>query len=140
MFKLSMLRTCALFSAVSAAALAASGYTSPSATIGLTAEVPLVCNVALQGGSANFDANGIALLGTTTEFCNKADGYRLMARATGDVAGARLLVDGRSFPLTSNTEFELASIPSAARTGRTIHFDAGSTDGGGQLSLRIVAN
>jgi hypothetical protein len=140
MFKSQKLRACALFGVVSVAALAVSGFNSRSATIGLTAEVPLVCNVALQGGNAQFDANGVALLGTTTDFCNKADGYRLIARATGDVAGGRLLVDGRSFPLTANAEFELAASPTAARTGRTIHFDAGSTDGGGQLSLRIVAN
>jgi hypothetical protein len=127
-----------LATAVVASAVSVSAYTS-SSSIRLEAEVPLVCSVALSGGSTTFDSNGRALLGQTQEFCNNAAGYVLLASATGDVDGAFIWVDGQRFALSANREFPIATVSSAARLGRSIQFDAGITNGGGQLSLRIVA-
>jgi hypothetical protein len=140
MFSAQSVRRGALVGLVMAGAIAASAYNNNSVNIGLRAEVPLLCNVSMQGGDGVFDANGVAVLGTTAEFCNNAQGYTLLARATGDVDGASLLVDGQAFPLSSNVEFAVATSPSAARTGRLIAFDAGASNGGGRLSLRIVAH
>jgi hypothetical protein len=133
------IRRIALVALTLAGANAVSAYRNES-PIGLRAEVPAVCTVALQAGPARFDANGVALLGTTAEFCNVMGGYTLLARAHGDLDGASLLVDGRVYPLASDAEFVVATSPHANQTSRQIAFDAGTSDGGGQLSLRIVAH
>jgi hypothetical protein len=114
-------------------------FASSSARVELRGTVPLVCNVGLNPGSGVIDETGLADLGTTSEFCNNADGYRLLARATGPVAGAAIVVDGRRFLLSPGVEFEVAISPNPARTGRSVMFDAGSSNGGGSLDLRIEA-
>lgn len=125
--------------AASAAALLTSAYSASSASFELRGVVPLVCNVGLNPGSGVIDDSGLADLGTTNEFCNNADGYRLLARASGPVAGAAIVIDGRRFALTPSVEFEIAMSPNPARTGRAVMFDAGTSNGGGSLDLRIEA-
>jgi hypothetical protein len=117
-----------------------SGFDSASQTVSVRAEVPLSCRVSLQGGSGEFNGAGVASLGSTSEFCNSALGYQIFARAEGNVSGARIIVDGRSFPLTAGAEFAVASSNGPAVTSRAIEYDAGDTDGGGRLTLRIQAN
>jgi hypothetical protein len=115
-------------------------FGSASHSISLHAEVPLICRVTLAGGSTDFNAAGQASLGSASEFCNSGNGYRVYARAEGVVDGASLVVDGVVFPLESGAEFLMASSPTPNSTSRSIVYDAGDTDGGGRLSLRIAAN
>jgi hypothetical protein len=115
-------------------------FGSASQSISIQGEVPLICRVSLGGGNGDFNAQGQANLGSTSEFCNSGNGYRVYARAQGVSAGASLIVDGARFPLQSGAEFLIASSSTPNSTSRSIMFDAGETDGGGRLSLRIAAN
>jgi hypothetical protein len=139
--KLSNFAKSALFSAIT---IVGAGFTaafgSASQSITLQGEVPLICRVSLAGGSADFDAAGRANLGQASEFCNSSNGYRVYARAEGEVDGASILVDGSRFPLEAGVEFLVASSNTPNVVNRSIVYDAGDTDGGGRLSLRIAAN
>jgi hypothetical protein len=115
-------------------------FGNASQSINIQGEVPLICRVSLSGGSADFGADGTANLGTASEFCNSGSGYRVLARAEGDVSGANIIVDGVSFPLQSGAEFVIARSSTPNSISRNIVYDAGDTDGGGRLSLRIAAN
>lgn len=118
-----------------------SAFDTASQTISVRAEVPLNCRVSLDGGTGDFNASGVAKLGSTNEFCNSAQGYRIFARADGAAAGASIIVDGRSYALTSGGgEFQIVASQGPAMTSRVINYDAGSSDGGGRLTLRIEAN
>jgi hypothetical protein len=117
-----------------------SAFNSASQTVSVRAEVPLSCRVSLQGGTGEFNGAGIAALGSTSEFCNSANGYQIFARAEGNVDGARIIVDNRTYPLVSGAEFAVVSSNGPAVTSRAIGYDAGNTDGGGRLTLRIQAN
>jgi hypothetical protein len=116
-----------------------SAFDSASQSVSVRAEVPLSCRVSLQGGTGEFNTTGVAALGSTSEFCNSANGYQIFARAEGNVDGARIIVDNRSFPLAAGTEFAVVNSNGPAVTSRTIGYDAGNTDGGGRLTLRIQA-
>jgi hypothetical protein len=115
-------------------------YGPASQSINLQGEVPLICRVSLSGGTPDFNNDGQANLGSTNEFCNSGSGYKVYARAEGEVAGAYLIVDGARYSLQSGADFLIASSSTPNRTSRNLVFDAGSTDGGGKLSVRIVAN
>jgi hypothetical protein len=115
-------------------------FGSASHSISLQGEVPLICRVTLAGGSTQFNDAGQANLGSASEFCNSGKGYRVYARADGIVDGASLVVDGVVFPLEPGAEFLMASSSTPNSVNRSIVFDAGDTDGGGRLSLRIAAN
>jgi hypothetical protein len=118
----------------------ASAFGPASQTISLRGEVPLNCRVSLQGGSGELNGAGVAILGSTNEFCNSGNGYQIFARADGDVEGASIIVDGRAYPLVSGREFPVVVSRTPAVTSRAIGYDAGETDGGGRLTLRIQAN
>lgn len=125
--------------AASAASFVAMGFGSTSQPVGVVAEVPLLCRVSFDVGAGTFDANGLAKLGTTQEFCNSGSGYKVYARADGADAGAALLVDGRRFSLTGGGEFVIIDSSGPARMSRQVSLDAGTGDGGGRLSVRIEA-
>jgi hypothetical protein len=115
-------------------------FGSASQSISLQGEVPLICRVTLAGGTTEFNDAGLANLGAASEFCNAGNGYRVYARAEGVSEGASIIVDGVRFPLQSGAEFVMATSSTPNSTSRSIVFDAGDTDGGGRLSLRIAAN
>jgi hypothetical protein len=117
-----------------------SAFDQASQTVSVRAEVPLSCRVSLQGGNGEFNGAGVAVLGSTNEFCNSANGYQIFARAEGNVDGARIIVDGRTYALASGAEFAVVNSSGPAVTSRSIGYDAGDTDGGGRLTLRILAN
>jgi hypothetical protein len=118
-----------------------SAFNTASQSISVRAEVPLSCQVSLEGGSGTFSAAGFANLGSTKEFCNSAQGYSIFARADGAAAGASIIVDGRTFDLAAGgNEFAIVTAQGPALTSRAISYDAGNTDGGGRLTLRIQAN
>ena len=116
-----------------------SAFGPTSQSISLQGEVPLICRVTLAGGSSEFNSAGLASLGSAAEFCNSGSGYRVYARADGGVDGASIIVDGARFALSPGVEFLMASSTTPNSLSRNIVFDAGDTDGGGRLSLRIIA-
>lgn len=120
------------------ALIPSAGFSTSSYSIGISAHVPLSCQVDLQPGDGGFTGS-VTRLGTTREFCNSARGYTLYGLPTGNVDGAKIVVDGREFPLRAGQEFVMVSTSGPDQTGRTILYDAGETDGGGNLSVRIQA-
>jgi hypothetical protein len=134
------LRTVVLVGAAVGVSGLTAAFGNASQSISLQGEVPLICRVSLAGGNGDFNADGQANLGSTSEFCNSGKGYRVFARAEGVVDGASLIVDGVRFPLQSGSEFLMVNSNTPNSTSRAIVYDAGETDGGGRLSLRIVAN
>jgi hypothetical protein len=120
-------------------ATAVTGFRSNEASIGITAEVPLVCRVELAAAAGTFDDAGVAQIGATQEFCNSASGYRIMAVTQGTDDGASLIVDGRRYPVVDGQEIAIVNSVGPNRTGRSIALDAGDGEGGGRLSLRIEA-
>ena len=129
----------ALVAIIGLGSLTIMGFSSSSQSISINGYVPLSCRVAFEGGSGVFDANGVAQIGASKEFCNSADGYRVLARASGVDAGSRLVVDGRSYNIISGQEFVIADTQGPAIMNRAISLDAGDGVGGGSLSLRIEA-
>jgi hypothetical protein len=127
-----------LATAVFAAAPFLTAYSPASQTISLQAHVPVLCRVEFQGGTLSA-TDGPVRLGQSDEFCNVARGYRLYALATGPVDGASLTVNGTAYPLSAGDEFVLVNSSYPDKTSRDIIYDAGSSAGGGSLSLRIQA-
>jgi hypothetical protein len=140
MKRLNIVKSALFASAIVAISGLTAGFNSASQSITIQGEVPLICRVSLAGGSVDFNTQGQAALGAASEFCNSGNGYRVFARADGVADGASIIVDGVRFPLQSGAEFLMASSSTPNSTSRNIVFDAGNTDGGGRLSLRIAAN
>jgi hypothetical protein len=116
-----------------------SGFTSNQATVTISGHVPLICRVSFAGGAGSFDASGVARLGTTTEFCNDADGYRLYASASSDADAAMLVVDGRSVSLVPGADVLIHDSRGPASTSRPIDYQVVEGAGGGSVTLRIEA-
>lgn len=114
-------------------------YGPSSQSIGITANVPLLCRVDFNGGNVLAAGDGPVTLGQTDEFCNSARGYRLIAMATGQVDGASLIVNGTTYPLSPGDSFPLVNSNNPDKTARAIVYNPGSSAGGGNLSLQIVA-
>jgi hypothetical protein len=110
-----------------------------SATINISGHVPLTCTVNFAGGSGAFNDDGVARLGSTSEFCNNAQGYRLYAYASPDSADGALLVNGRQIALAPGREVLIAENTSPARTSRAIDYRVDEGEGGGSVTLRIEA-
>lgn len=110
-----------------------------SQSVKMNAIVLLVCNVGFDAGNASYDESGVAELGTTREFCNSGNGYKVYARTSGTDAGASLVVGSSRYEINNGTEILIADISGPARTSRPIYLDAGDGNGGGSLSLRIEA-
>lgn len=105
----------------------------------LEAYVPVACSVGFSSDVSQFDASGRASLGTTSETCNSGLGYRLYGRATGDVDGASLIVDGRRVDLAAGREVLLVDETGAGSIARDIDYYAQTLSDGGSLQLRIEA-
>jgi hypothetical protein len=110
-----------------------------NATINISGHVPLTCTVNFAGGSGAFNEAGVARLGSTAEFCNNAQGYRLYAYASPDAADGALLVNGRQIALAPGREVLIAENVSPARTSRAIDYLVAEGEGGGSVTLRIEA-
>ncbi len=117
---------------------AVSGF-AKAPSLGLQAYIPVACSVAFSGASAQFDSEGRAKLGRTSETCNSGAGYRIFARASGDVAGTSLSVDGREVALVPGREVLLVDEVGAGSIAREIVYNAQSMSDGGSLELRMEA-
>jgi hypothetical protein len=116
-----------------------SAFTSNQATVTISGHVPLICRVNFAGGDGSFDSAGVARLGTTTEFCNDADGYRLYASASVDADPADLIVGGRAVALVPGADVLIFDSRGPASTSRAIDYQVGEGGGGGSVTLRIEA-
>jgi hypothetical protein len=132
-------RRLGLFVLMGLGALAATGFTSSRATITVSGEVPLICRVSFAGGSGTFDTGGTARLGTTSEFCNSADGYRLYARASENADDGDLVVGGRVVALVPGSEVLIHDQVGPAVLSRTVDYTVADGNGGGNVTLRIEA-
>jgi hypothetical protein len=125
-------------SAVTAALASVSGFArAPSMSI--EAYVPVACSVGFAAARTQFDADGRANLGKTAETCNSGSGYRLYARAVGDVDGTSLFVDGREVRLAPGREVLLVDEVGAGTIARDIDYYSGSLSDGGSLQIRLEA-
>ena len=124
---------------VAAALGGAAAFGTSSATISISGHVPLTCQVSFAGGSGAFNDAGVARLGSTSEFCNNAQGYRLYAYASPDAAEGALLVNGRQIALGPGREGLIDVTSSPARSSRAIDYLVAEGEGGGSVTLRIEA-
>jgi hypothetical protein len=116
----------------------AAGF-SKAPSLSLEAYVPVACSVGFSSSPSQFDSRGRTSLGTTSETCNSGLGYRLYARATGDVDGASLIVDGRQVDLAPGREVLLVDEVGAGAIARNIDYYTQTLSDGGNLQLRIEA-
>jgi hypothetical protein len=123
---------------IAIAVLATMGFTRES-SLSLEAYVPVSCSVGFSFSPTAFDGEGRANLGRTSETCNSGSGYRLYARATGDVDGTSLIVDGRSVNLAPGREVLLVDEVGAGSIARKIDYLSETLSDGGSLQLRIEA-
>lgn len=130
----------AIATAVFGAASVLTAFSSSTQSVSVVARVPLLCEVNFAPATLSGQIDGRVTLGQSNEFCNSGTGYRLMASATGDVAGASLIVGGRTFELQNGQEVEIVASNGPARTARSVDYDPGNSAGGGNLTLRIEAN
>jgi hypothetical protein len=124
--------------AIAVAFCVVSGF-ARSPSMSLEAYVPVACSVGFSATPSRFDADGIASLGRTSETCNSGSGYRLYARATGDVDGTSLFVDGRKINLAPGREVLLVDEVGAGSIARKVDYYSETLSDGGSLLLRIEA-
>ncbi len=120
-------------------AWAASAGFARAPSVSLEAYVPISCSVGFSFAASRFDDEGLANLGRTSETCNSGSGYRIYARATGDVDGTRLIVDGRGVNLAPGREVLLVDEVGAGSIARKIDYYSETLSDGGSLQLRIEA-
>ena len=141
--KLSMLAgataiAAATVAASTSAAVPATG--SNQATIQISAIVPVICKTQLVGSPATLTnvANGGVQLGSLSEFCNNARGYRVVADYSANLANAKLLVDGVPVPLnkTGSTIVSQSNRAAIASHDLVLQVPRG-TAANGNLSFRI---
>jgi hypothetical protein len=112
---------------------------SRAPSMSLEAYVPVACSVGFSFAPSRFNNDGLATLGRTDETCNSGSGYRLFARATGDVDGTSLIVDGREVDLAPGREVLLVDEDGAGSIARKIDYYSETLSDGGSLQLRIEA-
>jgi hypothetical protein len=123
---------------IALAVVGTSGF-SRDASMSLQVYVPVSCSLEFSSVSSRFDADGRTSLGRTSETCNSGAGYRLIARATGDVDGTSLIVDGRHVNLAAGREVVLVDENGAGSTAREIDYYAQTLSEGGSVQIRIEA-
>lgn len=128
-----------IMASVALGALASMGFSAGQTTVSIGGNVPVVCKVELGHSAGVIGANGIAEIGVAQELCNARSGYRLVARTSGVADGASLIVDGQRFQITNERDFVVAETSGPAVNSRAIALDAGTGDGGGNLTLRLEA-
>ncbi len=108
-------------------------------SMSLEAYVPVSCSVGFAFSPGRFNSEGRATLGRTSETCNSGSGYRLYARATGDVDGTSLIIDGNEVDLAPGREVLLVDEAGAGSIARKIDYYSETLSDGGSLQLRIEA-
>jgi hypothetical protein len=125
-------------SAIALALVSLTGFTRAT-SVSLEAQVPVACSVGFSVAQSRFDSEGRATLGRTSETCNSGSGYRLYARATGDVDGTSLIIDGHEVELAPGREVLLVDEVGAGSIARKIDYYSETLSDGGSLQLRIEA-
>jgi hypothetical protein len=125
------------FGAALALSLAASAPAFAETGIGLGGQAQLVCSAGMAGGASA--ASGAAVdLGQLTEFCNDPDGFDVWIDYPASLAGAVLVVDGRSLPLTSAGTVRVSHATQAAQASVTLALDGAPSSGPTSLTVRMA--
>ena len=120
------------------AAGAAHAETLVQRSFEISGVVPVVCNASLEGNAAR-NGDGTVSLGTVREFCNSAQGYRMVADyVTGTDPGA-LIVGGHSISLTAAGETVIGGQGGPAILSEEIAYRPGGTPISG-LRITVVAS
>ena len=93
----------------SASAEADTGSNTASTTIRIQAFVPVICHVQLDAMVSAANADGIATLGTASEFCNAPQGYRVLVEHPQGLVGAAIISEGVRIPLSPTGETVLTN-------------------------------
>lgn len=128
----------ATIAASTSAAVPATG--SNQATIEISAVVPVICKTQVVGSPAASAAlaNGAIQLGSLSEFCNNARGYRVVADYSANLAHAKLLVDGVPVPLNKSGSTVVSQSNRAAIASHELALQLPrGTAANGSLSFRI---
>jgi hypothetical protein len=123
---------------VTAALIAVAGNASAEATFTLTlhATVPVICHVSFQSDFSQ-DANGTEQLGSDSEMCNSATGYRVIADYSPTSGAGSIVVDGQQVPLDGSGSVVIAVSDGPAVKSRNIAYVPGDqpvTD----INVRVV--
>jgi len=122
--------------ATMAAAPPASAATGTQIVFGVTGYVPLKCSVDLEAQSVQMQG-GLVSLGRLVESCNNSRGYEVYAEVSPGLAGAKLIVDGRSVPLTEASATLVSMSSGPGQKSHEVSLD-GPKGVGGTISFRVM--
>lgn len=98
--------------------------------------VPVICRATVEGATYAPQAGRIDL-GTLDEFCNSPAGYQVWAEHSPNLAGAKLVIDGREVPLSDSGVTMVSQSPGAAVHKRTLALELADGKTTGSLSIRV---
>jgi len=105
-------------------------------TIGITGFVPVICRAEL-GASAVPVSSGTVQLGALQEFCNSANGYRVVADYSPSLANATLLVDGAPVALSATGSSVVSQSDKASVASHQLSLELPEGTAAASLSFRI---
>jgi hypothetical protein len=120
------------------AASAAHAETLVQRSFEISGVVPVVCNASLEGSTAQH-GDGTLSLGTVREFCNSAQGYRMVADYVSGTDPGALIVGGHSISLTVAGETVIGGQDGPSILSEEIAYRPGRTPISG-LRITVVAN
>ena len=92
--------TAVILAASGLSAQADTGSRNASTVFRISGYVPVLCRVQLATSMSTPDADGIARLGVSQEFCNAPGGYTVFVNHPADLEGAALISEGVRIPLS----------------------------------------
>lgn len=104
--------------------------------IGISGFVPVICRAHVGVDSAPV-SSGTVSLGSLQEFCNSANGYKVVASYSPSLAGARLLVDGTPVTLSETGSSVVSQSDTAAAATHQLVIELPEGVSAGALSFRI---
>lgn len=112
------------------------GAGSAEYRIAISGHVPVICRVQVDETMVA-PSTGTVSLGTLKEFCNNANGFRVVADYSPALAGASLIVDGRTIALGQSGSVIVAESNQPANL--TVPVELALAEGGqsGNLQFRI---
>jgi hypothetical protein len=128
----------AMSAGVALALLSPTAAWAASATIHLSAFVPVYCNVDLLPATGASSGDGLIALGTSREFCNSPHGYRIILQHPAHLVDAAIISDAHRIPLSQTGETVVWNSDQPGLEMRPLALDVGENPAAiTQLSLRI---
>ena len=129
-----MATTCAAM--IAGALPAAAAVAGPEIVVGVTGHVPVKCSANLDAQLVQAQGDHVSL-GTLVESCNNGRGYQVYAEVSPELAGAKLVVDGRAIALTGAGATLVSMSGGPGHKSRTVSLD-GAKGAGGTISFRVM--